>query len=81
MKIATYTRFGESARRLGMVLGDQIIDLEDNGIDGNMMSVITGGVDTVAIDAATVGKPGVDLSSVRLHAPVPLQGSFGETNL
>ena len=52
MKIATYTRFGESARRLGMVRGDQIIDLEDNGIDGNMMSVITGGVDTAAIDAA-----------------------------
>ena len=51
MKIATYTRFGESAQRLGMVRGDQIIDLEDNGIDGNMMSVITGGVDTAAIDA------------------------------
>ena len=76
MKIATYTRFGESAQRLGMVRGDQIIDLEDNGIDGNMMSVITGGVDAAAIDAATVGKPGVDLSSVRLHAPVPLPGKI-----
>jgi 2-keto-4-pentenoate hydratase/2-oxohepta-3-ene-1,7-dioic acid hydratase in catechol pathway len=76
MKIATYSRSGESTQRVGLVRDDEVIDLSDNGIDGDMMALLAGGIDVPAIEAATEGKSGVPISSVVLHAPVPLPGKI-----
>lgn len=76
MKIATYSRSGEASQRVGLVRDDEIIDLADNGIEGDMMALLVGGIDNAAIEAATAGKPGVPMSSVVLHAPVPVPGKI-----
>ena len=76
MKIATYSRPGESNQRVGLVRDELIVDLEDNGIAGDMMALVAGGIDVGAIEAATNGKTGVALSTVSLHAPIPLPGKI-----
>jgi len=76
MKIATYSKSGESVQRVGLVRDEEIIDLAENGINGDMMALIAGGVDVAAVEAATAGKSGIPVSTVSLHAPVPLPGKI-----
>jgi 2-keto-4-pentenoate hydratase/2-oxohepta-3-ene-1,7-dioic acid hydratase in catechol pathway len=76
MKLATYSTSDNPNEKVGLVREATIISLEDNGISGNMMSLLDAGLDLDAILAATEGKPGLSLASVNLHAPVPLPGKI-----
>ena len=76
MKLATYSTPDDATRRVGIVRDDEIVPLAGNGIEGDMTSLLEAGIDNDAIQAATTGKSGLPLSSVTLHAPVPLPGKI-----
>lgn len=76
MKLATYSTSDDPSPRVGLVRSDEIISLAENGIEGEMMSLLAGGIDEDAISSATAGKTGLPLSSVILHAPIPLPGKI-----
>lgn len=74
MKLATYSEPGQSNTKVGIVVGDKIID---SGFAGSMIDLIAQWSDQRAslqrlADAGT-GKP---LSSVKLHAPVERPGKI-----
>jgi 2-keto-4-pentenoate hydratase/2-oxohepta-3-ene-1,7-dioic acid hydratase in catechol pathway len=76
MKLATYSTSDDATPRVGLVRNDEIISLADNGIAGDMISLLEAGLDGDAIEAAVQGKSGQALSTVNLHAPVPLPGKI-----
>ena len=76
MKLATFTTAGSTQERAGVVRGDSIVDLAEHGISGNMLEIITNGVDVAAIEAATADKAGVPLSSITLKAPITSPGKI-----
>lgn len=66
MKLATYSTPEDVALRVGLVLDIKIVPLVDNGIEGDMTSLLEAGIDNDAIEAATTGKSG--LPPVFCHA-------------
>ncbi len=72
MKIATYQADGNTG--LGVVQGDQIIDLASCGLPGDMMSLLAQGIDVAAIEAKLGGGTSMALADVTLLAPVPNPG-------
>lgn len=76
MKLATYSTANDATLKVGLVRGEEIVPLADNGISGDMISLLDGGLDNDAIASATHAKQGIPLSSVSLHAPIPLPGKI-----
>ncbi|MFP6807319.1 MAG: fumarylacetoacetate hydrolase family protein [Pseudomonadales bacterium] len=76
MKLASYSTPDDATVKVGLVRDGEIISLADNGIEGDMISLLEAGLDNDAIEAATQGRSGLSLSSVTLHAPVPLPGKI-----
>jgi 2-keto-4-pentenoate hydratase/2-oxohepta-3-ene-1,7-dioic acid hydratase in catechol pathway len=76
MKLATYSTPEDAAPRVGVVCDDQIIPLADHGIAGDMISLLSAGIDVQEIERATKGQSGVPVASVTLHAPVVLPGKI-----
>ena len=76
MKLATFSTSDDATPRVSLVRDKELVPLGDKGRQGSMMSLLKAGIDTNAIEAVTKGKPGLPLSSVTLHAPVPLPGKI-----
>lgn len=74
MKLASYSETGRDTPRIGIVLGDTIVD---TGFDGTMMDLIADWEDQRdAMEAAGRATSGLPLSSVKLHAPVARPGKI-----
>ena len=76
MKLATYSTSDNATLKVGLVRDKELVPLENKSDEGGMMSLLQAGIDINAIEVATKGKPGLPLSSVTLHAPVPLPGKI-----
>lgn len=76
MKLATYSTSADATPKVGLVRDKELVPLLDKGVEGGMTSLLQAGIDINAIEAATKGKPGLPLSSVTLHAPVPMPGKI-----
>jgi 2-keto-4-pentenoate hydratase/2-oxohepta-3-ene-1,7-dioic acid hydratase in catechol pathway len=76
MKLATYSMSDHATLKVGLVRDKELVPLENKSGEGGMMSLLQAGIDINAIEVATKGKPGLPLSSVTLHAPVPLPGKI-----
>ena len=76
MKLATYSTSDDATLKVGLVRDKELVPLENKSGEGGMMSLLQAGIDINAIEVATKGKPGLPLSSVTLHAPVPLPGKI-----
>ena len=76
MKLATYSTSADATPKVGLVRDKELVPLLDKGVEGSMTSLLQAGIDINAIEAATKGKPGLPLSSVTLHAPVPMPGKI-----
>ena len=76
MKLATYSTSDDATLKVGLVRDKELVPLENKSDEGGMMSLLQAGIDINAIEVATKGKPGLPLSSVTLHAPVPLPGKI-----
>jgi 2-keto-4-pentenoate hydratase/2-oxohepta-3-ene-1,7-dioic acid hydratase in catechol pathway len=72
MKIATYQTRGQSG--IGVVQGDQVIDLGSCGFAADMMSLLESGIDVAAIEAKLGEGSALPLADVELLAPVPNPG-------
>ena len=76
MKLATYSTSADATPKVGLVRDKELVPLLDKGVEGGMTSLLQAGIDINAIKAQTKGKPGLLLSSVTLHAPVPMPGKI-----
>ena len=76
MKLATYSTSADATPKVGLVRDKELVPLENKSGEGGMMSLLQAGIDINAIEVATKGKPGLPLSSVTLHAPVPMPGKI-----
>jgi len=76
MKLATYSTSDDATPKVGLVRDKELVPLADKGVEGGMTSLLQAGIDINAIEAATKGKPGLPLSFVTLHAPVPMPGKI-----
>jgi len=76
MKLATYSTSDDATLKVGLVRDKELVPLENKSGEGGMTSLLQVGIDINAIEVATKGKPGLPLSSVTLHAPVPLPGKI-----
>jgi len=76
MKLATYSTSDDATLKVGLVRDKELVPLENKSGEGGMMSLLQAGIDINAIEVVTKGKPGLPLSSVTLHAPVPLPGKI-----
>lgn len=77
MKLATFSTTDNSTPRLGVVVGDNIVDLAASpGAPTTMQDYLLGGADAVAaVDAAAESADNtVAVADVTLHAPVPNPG-------
>ncbi len=73
MRLATFSHGGTS--RAGRIEGDQVVDLTDAGLPGNVQQLLAAGSDALA-KAATATGTAHDLSSVTLRAPIPAPQKF-----
>jgi 2-keto-4-pentenoate hydratase/2-oxohepta-3-ene-1,7-dioic acid hydratase in catechol pathway len=75
MKLASYSETGEGSPRVGIVLGDTIVDA---GFDGTMMELIATWPSrrSALEDVAAKASSGSPLSSITLHAPVARPGKI-----
>ncbi len=72
MKIATYQANGQTG--IGVVRGDQVIDLASCGFPGDMLSLLADGIDVAAIEAKLGEGKSMALADIELLAPVPNPG-------
>ena len=76
MKFVTFTQ--GASTRIGLVHGDEVVDLSASGLPGDMTAFLAGGADAMgaARKAATGRTARVALGDVRLAAPVPRPPKF-----
>ena len=59
MKLATYSTSDDATPRVGLVRDKELVPLADNGIKGDMTSLLEAGIDINVIETVTKGKAGV----------------------
>ena len=72
MKIATYRANEETS--IGVIQGEEVVDLKSCGFAGDMISLLQGGIDVDAIEAKLADGKRLKLADVELLAPVPNPG-------
>ena len=69
MRLVTFTHAG--ATRLGVVVGDEVVDLGSSGVPRDMVAFLEAGTATLDAARAAIGKsPRLPLATVKLEAPV-----------
>ena len=72
MKIATYRANEETS--IGVIQGEEVVDLKSCGFAGDMINLLQGGIDVAAIEAKLAEGKSLKLADVELQAPVPNPG-------
>ena len=69
MRLVTFTHAG--ATRLGVLVGDEVVDLGSSGVPSDMVTFLGAGTATLDAARAATGKsPRLPLATVKLEAPV-----------
>ncbi len=77
MKLASFTTADNTSPRVGVVVGDEIVDLASCGdFPVDMKSLLAAGIDTAAIEAALDAGERLPLANVTLTAPVTNPGKI-----
>jgi 2-keto-4-pentenoate hydratase/2-oxohepta-3-ene-1,7-dioic acid hydratase in catechol pathway len=74
MKLVTYRVAESETGAIGVLTGDEVVDLASCGIEGDMKSLLEGGIDIRRIESVLGKGKRLALSDVELMAPVPNPG-------
>jgi len=70
MKLATYAKLDDGETSVGVVRGETIVDLHRCGLRGDMVELLTAGIDVADIEKRVSGAQAMPLEEVRLEAPL-----------